>query len=447
MENLPQILVIDDEPTFRDGVGRVLEKSGYPFETAEDGTSGLAKLHAGRFDVVLLDLKLPDIPGLEVLAQIVQEYPDVLVVIVTGHATLENAVSTLKSGAADFLAKPFSPNELRGLLTRLSRQVELKRENEYLRRRITGVGDDQMIIGDSRPMREILSLVDKVAPTDSTVLILGESGTGKEIIARAIHERSRRSEQEFVPIDCTSLVETLLESELFGHVKGSFTGAVQTKHGYFELATGGTIFFDEVGNLPLSIQAKLLRVLQTRQFSPVGSTSTISAEVRILAATNQDLEAHIASGQFREDLFYRINVVPVNLPPLRKRADDIPPLVEYFLKRHNRRRNVPIDGVSPEAMAVLLGYTWPGNIRELENTIERALILEESDVLTVKSLPIQTSAVSNNLLDGRPLALAEIEKQHIRYVLNLVGGNRSKAARLLGVDRKTLYNKISKYDI
>ena len=446
MDYSPNILICDDEPILIDSVSRILEKEGYRFDTSTTGSECLKKAASRHYDIVLLDLMLPDISGQDVLKKLVTDSPTTSVVIITGQATLDNAVSTLKLGAADFIAKPFSPNELRVLLTRLTREIHLVRENELLRRRIGGENENQMIVGESKVMRELLTLADKVAPTDSTILILGESGTGKEIIARAIHQKSKRAAQEFVPIDCTSLVETLLESELFGHVKGSFTGAVQTKHGYFELAHGGTMFFDEVGNLPMSIQAKLLRVLQSRQFSPVGSTRPLSADVRILAATNQDLEKLIANSRFREDLFYRLNVVPISLPPLRRRVEDIMLLAEYFVERFNRRRAEPIRSIADEAVAVMQNYPWPGNVRELENTIERALILQEGDVLSVKSMPIQLSRRENHNYD-RPLALDEIERRHLAMVLELTGQNRSQAAKLLRIDRKTLYNKIKKYGL
>ena len=447
MEELPAILIVDDESVMRDSIGRVVAKDGYPFDTAATGADCLKKAKTKHFDIVLLDLNLPDIPGEVVLEDLVHNNPDTKVIIITGHASVENAVKTLRRGAVDFLAKPFSPNELRGSLERLVREIRLVRENELLRRRIKGHGDDQIIVGKSKIMRDLISLVEKVAPTDSTILLSGESGTGKEIISRAIHEKSHRVGKAFVPIDCNSLVETLLESELFGHVKGSFTGARETKHGYFELAGGGTMFFDEVGNLPMSIQAKLLRVLQTRQFTPVGSTRPINADVRILAATNRDLQELIALGQFREDLFYRLNVVPVRLPPLRDRKEDVPLLVDYFIERFNRRRAVPIRHIHQRVIDLLVAYHWPGNVRELENSIERALILQEGDELTADSLPVKSSERHRAPQAQRPLTMAEVEREHIVHVLALTGGNRSKAASLMGLDRKTLYNKIKKYGL
>ena len=447
MEYNPKILVVDDEAVMLDSIGRILAKSGYAFETASTGGECLTQVKDQHFDIILLDLMLPDITGQEVLSKLVTGSPDSHVVIITGHATLENAVHTLKLGAADFLAKPFSPNELRAVLNRLSREIDLVRENELLRRRITSQGDEQVIIGLSRPMREVIALIEKVAPTDSTILLVGESGTGKEIIARAIHEKSHRAQKAFVPIDCNSLVETLLESELFGHVKGSFTGAQQTKHGYFELANGGTMFFDEVGNLPMNIQAKLLRVLQSRQFSPVGSTRPIFSDVRILAATNQDLQELIGQGKFREDLYYRLNVIPVRLPSLRSRREDIRLLTEYFVERFNRRRANPIRRIDDSVNEQLRAYDWPGNVRELENSIERAMILQEGDVLTAGSLPMQLSKQTESVPGRCAMSMEQVEKEHILYVLGLTEQNRTRAAALLGLDRKTLYNKIKKYDL
>lgn len=445
MEVTPKILVVDDDTDLLTAISRILVKDGYDFDLVENGEDCKYNIDKYYYDIVLLDLSLPDISGRELLELILQKAPETKVVIITGYATLANAVSSIKSGAADFIAKPFTPEELRRVLKRLLREISLVRENELLRRKIEGQGEGQMIVGESQLMRQVLELVEKVAPTDSNVLILGESGTGKELIARAIHQRSKRSENVFVPIDCTSLVETLLESELFGHVKGSFTGASETKHGYFELACGGTMLFDEVGNLPLSIQAKLLRVLQSRMFSQVGSTKTIQADVRILAATNQNLKGLITQGKFREDLFFRLNVVPIFLPPLRKRSEDVPLLANYFLKHYNRRREKPIRTISPEVIEILKTYHWPGNVRELENTIERAMVFEESDTLTLKSLPLQVAKDQTEKRVSHPLALADIEKEHITHVLKLAKGNKSKAAALLGITRKTLYNKMEKY--
>ena len=442
-----KILVVDDEKVLLDAVSRILRKGGYDFDLVDNGEDCKKQIDNFYYDVVLLDLSLPDIPGQELLEFILNKAPDTKVVIITGHATLANAVSTIKSGAADFIAKPFAPEELRRVLGRLLKEINLLRENELLRRKIEGQDEGQMIVGESRAMRQVLDLVEKVAPTDSTVLILGESGTGKELIARAIHQRSKRNENVFVPIDCTSLVETLLESELFGHVKGSFTGALETKHGYFELARGGTMLFDEVGNLPISIQAKLLRVLQTRMFSQVGSTKTIQADVRIIAATNQDLKMLIEKGKFREDLFFRLNVVPIYLPPLSKRVDDVSLLANYFLERYNRKRSTPIRSISPEVIEVLQTYHWPGNVRELENTIERAMVFEESDFLTSKSLPMQVAGDQKEKRTSRPLAMEDMEREHIAFVLDLAKGNRSRTATLLGITRKTLYNKLDKYKL
>jgi two-component system response regulator HydG len=447
MEKPLSVLLVDDEASVLEAISRILSRDGVPHDFARNGAECLERLRDGCYDVVLLDLVLPDVSGQELLPEILRENPGTLVVIVTGHATLANAVETLKIGAADFLAKPFSPDELRAVFERLGRERRLTRENELLRRQIGVCGEEPTLVGESREMQEIVALVDKVAPTDSTVLLTGESGTGKEVLARLIHMRSRRRNREFVPIDCTSLVETLLESELFGHVKGSFTGAVETKHGYFELADGGTMFFDEVGNLPLSIQAKLLRVLQMREFTAVGSTRSIPVDVRILAATNQELPGLIEDGRFRADLFYRLNVVPIRLPPLRQRLEDVPRLAEHFVACFNRRRPTPIRRVEPETWALLQSYHWPGNVRELENAIERALILEDGDTLTPRSLPIQLARQETAMRVTAPLSLEEMERGHISHVLSLARQNRSRAAKLLGVDRKTLYNKIRKYGL
>jgi len=445
-----RVLVVDDEKVIRDSFSRVLLKEGYAVEAVESGRLALERVAEESFDIALLDLKMPGLDGMETLRELKEKDPDVVPIMITGYPTIESAVAAVKLGAYDYLTKPCSPQELRIIVARAAERRKLIFENEQLRRRLEARGVSELIIGQSKVMQRIMEIIYKVAPTESTVLITGESGTGKELVAQTIHQLSPRKEKEFVPVDCNALVESLLESELFGHVKGSFTGAVSTKHGLFELANGGTFFFDEVGNLTSNTQAKLLRVIQEREVKPVGGNQRIRVDVRIIAATNQNLMEAIGKKTFREDLFYRLSVVPIHLPPLRERKEDLPLLVQYFIQRYNRKRRKPIEGISPAAMELLMKHHWPGNVRELENTIERAMILEEREMITPKSLPwlflTEPTEESTPLLKEL-MSLEDMEKEHISRVLKETGGHKSRAAKILGIDRKTLYQKVQKYQL
>jgi DNA-binding NtrC family response regulator len=372
-----------------------------------------------------------------------------MVIVITGYATVESAVEAMKRGAYDFIPKPFTPDSLRVIVKRALDRRELAIENVLLRDELNSGFEPGVIIGQSKSMKEVEQLVQKVGPTDTTVLISGESGTGKELVARAIHCYSGRKDKAFVAVDCGSLVENLFESELFGHVKGSFTGAAATKYGRFELANGGTLFFDEIGNISINIQTKLLRVLQEREITKVGSSQVIKVDVRIVAATNKDLHKAVKVGMFREDLFYRLSVVPISLPPLRERRDDIALLVEYFLKKYNQKRKKNIRSITDRAMEALVEYDWPGNVRELENAIERAVVLAENDVirpsdLLYYGLSAERSAISVTDTTRR---LADVEKEHIAKTLKMLNGHKGKTAKQLGIDRKTLRSKLRKYGI
>ena len=443
------VLVVDDEKIMQESCCRVLEKEGYTVSSADSGEAALEQCDRKSFDLVLLDLKMPGIGGIEALKRLKEMDPEVTILIMTGYPSIETAVRAIKLGAYDYITKPFTPDTLRYSVSRVLERKTLIVENQHLRQQLRSKNETDAIIGESQTMRSIYELVRRTAPTDSTVLITGESGTGKELVARAIHNYSLREEREFVTVDCSSLVETLLESELFGHVKGSFTGAIQAKYGSFELANGGTFFFDEVGNLSLDIQAKLLRVIQEKEIKPVGSEKTIRVDVRILAATNQDLKQAIAKRTFREDLYYRLNVVPIHIPPLRERKEDIPLLVKHFLKKYNKKREIPVVRVEPETLKLLMNYGWPGNVRELENAIERALILEDGDTLLPKSFSwfVEGKRPEKTGVDDKIYNLSELEKQHIKRVLDETRGHRSQTASLLGIDRKTLYQKIKKYGL
>jgi len=449
LEGTIRILVVDDEKIIRDGCSRILAKEGYEVFTAESGEEALERFDQEPFDLILLDVKMPGLGGVETLRKLKERDPGLTIMVITGYPSIETAVKSIKLGAYDYVTKPFTPDVLRMAVNRALERKSLVTENQHLRQQLKMKDEADTIIGQSESMSNIYELVRRTAPSDSTVLITGESGTGKELVARAIHNYSLREEREFITVDCSSLVETLLESELFGHVKGSFTGAIQAKYGSFELANGGTFFFDEIGNLSLDIQAKLLRAIQEKEIKPVGGEKTIKVDVRIIAATNQDLRQAIAKKSFREDLYYRLNVVPIHIPPLRERKEDIPLLVNHFLKKYNRKREFPVTKVEPETMKLLMSYDWPGNVRELENSIERALILEDGDVLLPGSFPwLAEKGEVRTLTDNSKIySLEELEKRHIGRVLKETKGHRGKAANLLGIDRKTLYQKIKKYGL
>ena len=449
MHSQANILIIDDEETMRDSCRQTLSRDGNRIEVAESGSKGLFLLEAESFDLVILDLKMPGLSGMEVLKKIKQSDPEVMVVVITGYATVESAVEAMRIGAYDFIPKPFTPDSLRVIVKRALDRRELALENVLLRDELKADFEPGVIIGQSKSMKKVEELVRKVGPTDTTVLISGESGTGKELVARAIHRYSSRTDKPFVAVDCGSLVENLFESELFGHTKGSFTGATATKYGRFELANGGTLFFDEIGNISINIQTKLLRVLQEREITKVGSSQVIKVDVRIVAATNKDLQKAVKSGTFREDLFYRLSVVPITLPALCERRDDIPLLANYFLQKYNKKRKKNIRAISDRAMKALVEYDWPGNVRELENAIERAVVLAEDDVISPSELlyyglSVETAPKSDA---GKIQRLVDVEKEHIAKTLKMLNGNRGKTAERLGIDRKTLRSKLKKYGI
>jgi len=444
-----RILVIDDDESMRDSCRQALARKASRVEVAEDGLSGLEILKKEAFDLVILDLKMPGLSGMEVLNRIKQEYPDVVVVVITGYATVESAVEAMRHGAYDFLPKPFTPESLRVIVERALDTRELVLENILLRSELEASVGSEVIIGQSEPMRKIEEVMRKVSPTDTTVLISGESGTGKELAARAIHRHSSRKDKPFVVVDCGSLVENLFESELFGHVKGSFTGATATKYGRLELANGGTVFFDEISNISMNVQTKLLRVLQEREITKVGSTQVIKVDVRVIAATNKDLQKAVQAGTFRDDLFYRLSVVPINLPPLRERRDDIPPLANYFLKKYNQKRKKDVHAISTKAMKALVEHDWPGNVRELENAIERAVVLTENDTIEPSDLLYYglNASTTPELDVDKPRRLADVEKEHIARTLKMLGGHKDKTAKWLGIDRKTLRSKLRRYGL
>ena len=436
-----RILIVDDEEIVRESLSGWLEKDGYTVGTAADGPTALEKLAHDNWSILLVDMKMPGMDGLQVLAEARKRQPSATVVIMTAYATVETAVSAMKIGAYDYLVKPFDPEEVTLMIQKIVRQDELVRENETLRKALKRDYHFRDLISKSSVMQTVFDLARTAARSQSTILVLGDSGTGKELLARAIHEESPRAGAPFVAVSCGALTETLLESELFGHEKGAFTGAGVRRRGTFEAAQGGTLFLDEIGDISQKLQVDLLRVIETRKFCRVGGNEPISVDVRIIAATNKDLHKAVAAGEFRDDLFYRLNVIPLTLPPLRDRREDIPLLVEHFLDRLAAELGRKVDGISRDAMAMLMSYPFLGNVRELRNLVERAVVCASGPILQVSDFGLAEAAVPA----AAPASLEEVERRHIAAILEYCGGNVSQAARILDIDRVTLYNKVKKY--
>lgn len=449
-----KILVVDDEPSQRKMLQANLSLDGYEVYEADDGRTAISRVSEEFFDLILMDNRMSQLDGIEALKQIKKISPGIPVIIITAYASVETAVESLQSGAHDYLTKPLDIDELRIKVQQTLEFWRLKEENILQKRRIENLFDASRIIGRSPRMRQVLETVAMVAPTEASVLILGESGTGKELIANALHQGSNRSDRRFIKINCAALPETLLESELFGHERGAFTGAVGRKPGRFELADGGTIFLDEIGEMTFSTQAKLLRVLQEREFEPLGSTRSVKVDIRVISASNRDLKDEVKKGNFREDLFYRLNVVPINLPPLRERKEDIPLLVDHFLQIYNEKNNRHLKGFHPRALDAMMRYSWPGNIRELENVVERAVILTMDEYVSFSELPESISGespsavVTTSKVGIAPgMTIRELEKALILVTLEHNDGNRTRSAGFLGITRRTLQNKLKEYGI
>lgn len=446
-----KILIVDDEPSHRLMLFAHL-KSDYDVSEASDGFQAVEAVKQQFYDLVIMDIRMPGMDGLAALRQIKAISPGIVVFIMTAFQSVETAREALRQGASDYIVKPVDAEELLGNIKREFSYRDLQRENTLLKERLGEQFTESNIIVRSRMMQEVLDNVALIAPSDATVLILGESGTGKELIANRIHARSPRAKKPFIKITCAALTETLLESELFGHEKGSFTGAAGRKPGRFELANGGSIFLDEVGEMNPTTQVKLLRILQERQFERVGGTELITVDIRIIAATNKALLDEVEAGRFREDLYYRLNVVPVQLPPLRERPEDIPPLAEHFLKFYAAKNHRDVMQILPDALDVMMRYEWPGNVRELENTIERGVIIARSEYLTTEELPpnIRKIAESETGYDSDVTiggTIKDMEKEFIARTLVSVAGNRTHAAKILGITRKTLQNKMREYNL
>ena len=438
------ILVVDDEEAQRTLLAGFLEKKDYTVTTAASGKEAIDKNRITGFDLVILDLKMPEIDGIETMAKMKEIDPETDFIILTGYGTVESAVEAMKLGAYDYLNKPINLDELELMIERIHGEQTVHRELEILREEIEAEFEAGSFIAESKGMKEVLGFISRVAKSDSTVLIHGESGTGKEMVARLIHKASNRQNNRFIPISCAALPETLLESELFGYERGAFSGAENRKIGKFELAHRGTLFLDEIGDLPLSTQVKLLRVLQEFTFERLGSNTTIKVDVRLITATNQDLEKKISDGTFREDLYYRLNVIAIVIPPLKTRKEDIKPLVEHFINKFSCRCNKKIKGISKQGLDKLLRYDWPGNIRELENVIERAVVLCRSTLLESRDFPLKTE-FDKRINDIE--FLHEVEKEHIKIILKKTDYSLSEAAKRLGIHRNTLRLKMKEYGI
>ena len=447
-----KILVADDETSHRQMIEAVLAAEGYEVTQAEDGQAAISAVEDRFYDLVIMDVRMPNVDGIQALQKIKQISPDIPVIIMTAYASVGSAVDALKSSAYDYLIKPLDIDELKILVDKALRHHQLEQENVYLKERLGDRFDFSNIIGRSPSMTRLFETVALVAPSEATALIVGESGTGKELIANAIHQNSPRKDRPFIIVNCAALPETLLESELFGHEKGAFTGAIARKQGRFQLAHNSSIFLDEIAEMTPATQAKILRVLQEREFEPVGSTQTIKVATRVIAATNKNLEEEIQAGRFREDLYYRLNVVTVDLPPLRQRREDIPLLADFFLKQYAQKNRRLITGFTPRATDLLMRYEWPGNVRELENIIERAVIMARGEMITPLEFPNDLQNLDEALKESRidltpGRSLKEVEKVLILRTLEETGGNRTHAARILGISRRTLQLKLKEYGI
>jgi len=439
-----KILIVDDEIILRESLAGWLERDGHDVKTAASGEEALEKVKDTHFDILLVDIKMEGISGLEVLKQVKESDPEVSVVMITAYGSISTAIDAMKNGAYDYLLKPFDPDELGVLIEKIIQHQAQARENLFLREQYKDRTRFESMIGQSQPMQEIFDLIQDVAPMNSTVLITGETGTGKGLAAKAIHSNSPRSQGPFVVVNCGAIPDHLMESELFGHQKGAFTDAKETKKGRLELAHGGTLFLDEIGEIGIRMQIDLLRVLEDRVFYRVGGTQPIEADFRVIAATNRNLEEAIAGGTFRKDLYYRLNVISFQMPPLREHREDIPLLTEHFLHRFSQETNKPIDQISREATDEMMIYGWPGNVRELENAIERAVVVGKGRKILAEDLPIFFPEHPSPPLEK---SIKGVEKSHIIQMLKENQWNIAKTAKILGIDRSTLYAKIKLYEV
>lgn len=452
-KSFKNVLVVDDEPNMRHVLSVILKKAGYTVTTAADGKQGLSLFENGDFDVALCDIRMPEMDGIDFLKSIIERRPEAVILMMSAYGTVDTAVEAMKLGAADYISKPFKPDEILVKLRQTEERIRLRHENTLLRNAVRETFGFDNIVAKSDVMRDIFKTVQKIADHKTTVLINGESGTGKELIAKAIHYNGTRKDSPLVAINCGGMPEHILESELFGHVKGAFTDAVRDKKGLFEEASGGTLFLDEIGELPMSLQVKLLRALQEEEIRPLGSNRSIKVDIRFIAATAKDLSKAVKNNTFRDDLYYRINVLPILLPPLRERKEDIPLLVEHFIRKFNIRLNKTVRGVDTSAIQMLMNRVWRGNVRELENVIERTIVMMDHDIISVEDLPHE---VKEDKYSGGPFSFetlsiktntVSLEKMLIQKTLEHTKGNRTQAAKLLEISHPTLLYKMKEYSI
>lgn len=451
MNAYPSVLIVDDEKNTREGLKTLLELHNYEVDIASDGFQALDKVKMDLPDIVLTDLRMPEMDGIEVLKKIKVLHPDTIVIVLTAYGTVETAVQAMQNGAFHYLTKPINTNELLEILKKAVSMKKLEQENKDLKKQIRENYEFGEIIYSSQEMKNIIETVKQAAPSNASFIITGESGTGKELIARMIHIHSERKNGPFIPVHCAALSETLLESELFGHERGSFTGAVERKLGRFERAHKGTLFLDEIGEIPESMQVKLLRVLQDGEFERVGGTKIIKSDVRVIAATNKNIEDMVRQGKFREDLFYRLNVVSVHLPPLRERRDDIEPLIDFYLDKYARINHKNITKIDEQVRSLLRSYSWPGNIRELRNVIERMVVLSKGPIIDDSHVPRdmvnQGAGVKDTELNNKNIQIKDMEREMILNAIKQCKGNKSLVAKQLGISRRTLYRKLEQYNI
>ena len=444
-----KLLIVDDEKHIREGLEKALTMDGYDVELASDGQVAMDLITEGDIDLVITDLKMPNLSGEELMKETIERFPYLPVIILTGHGTIENAVEAMRNGAYDYITKPLNIDKLSIIVKRALENSSLKRQNRELLNQLRKRYSFESIIGKSAPMKKVFETIELVAPSRANVLIYGESGTGKEMIADAIHHNSPRNQKPYVKVHCAAIPETLLESELFGHEKGAFTGAIARKRGRFELANQGTIFLDEIGEISMQMQVKLLRVIQQREFERVGGESPIKVDVRIISATNKNLKEEIEKGNFREDLYYRLDVVSIHVPPLRDKKDDIPLMVHKFIEEFAHENNKPVEGITNGALGALVSYRWPGNVRELRNVIESIVVLTKSNIINEQDLPeyILAKDEQSSLKLSAGISLPEAERELILFTLENSGGNKTRAAETLKIGRKTLHRKLSEYGI
>ncbi len=444
MDKKMRIMIVDDERIVRESLLRWFERIGHLVDTASSGLEALEKLEKSPFDLLLVDMKMPGMDGLELVEKVKAEYPDTVVIIITAYGSIESAVTAMKIGASDYLLKPFKPDHLSLVMERIVQQKKREFEYSYLKGKLEKITRFDNIIGQSPAMEEIFSLIPEIAQSDASVLLTGETGTGKELVAKAIHAKSGRSSQPFIPINCGVIPDSLLESELFGHQKGAFTGAIHARKGFLEIVSGGTLFLDEIGEISPKMQIDLLRVLEEKKIIRIGSSHPVDVDFRLISATRRDLEKEITSGAFREDFFYRINVIKIDIPPLRNRKEDIPLLIEHFLKKYSQETTKRVDHISRDAVELLKGYDWPGNVRELANAVERAVVLSKTRTLNQDDFSFLTA---RSITNTGHRSLLDMEKDYIRQILEESNWNITKASKILNINRVTLHKKIKRYDL